>query len=87
MGGYYVDAAHPPSPTLGDAGVGDAPTAHVNPFYERASRRLIEQGRIGGQYADSQTDRLSDEHEALIAFERERAALTDVVNVHTRGGG
>ena len=56
VGGYYVDAAHPPSPTLGDVGVGDAPTAHVNPFYQRASQRLIERGYKGGQHATPKPD-------------------------------
>jgi len=50
-----------------------ADTGQGNPFYDRASQRLIERGHKGGQHTASQTDTLGDEGEALVAFEAELA--------------
>jgi hypothetical protein len=52
-----------------------------NPFHQRASQRLLEHGRKGGQHASSQADRLSGDDESLIDFERERAELAFVEGV------
>jgi len=46
-----------------------------NPFYARASQRLIEHGHKGGQHTAPTTDRLIGDDESLIDFERERAEL------------
>lgn len=49
VGGYYVDAAHPHHAGQANDGGWRPPTADVNPFRERARRRLRGVGGINGR--------------------------------------
>jgi hypothetical protein len=56
-------------------------TIEPNPFYERASQRLIERGNLGGKHAASVGDSCGDTKPALQAwFEREREAAAGLVD-------
>src|SRR3972149_4452557 len=55
----YRAVAAPGGPGIGSRYTAE-PLPLVNPFYERASQRLIERGPLGGQYVSPPTDRPTD---------------------------